>query len=80
MTSKRYKYYGFTLIELMMTILIVAIAILAISGVIAGAHKDYAAMFKRVHGQITTDAYTSRLRFEFYCRKSVGRISARSRR
>jgi len=68
MANKRYKKFGFTLVELMVTVLIVGIAILAISGVIAGAHKDYAAMFKRVHGQITNDAFAARLRFDKICR------------
>ena len=61
---------GFTLIELMVTVIIVTVAIIGISGVIAGAHRDYSSMYKRVHGEISNDAYTSRLRFDKICRKA----------
>ncbi len=70
MTNIKSRNRGFTLIELMVTAIIVAIAILGISGVIAGSHRDYAQMFKRVHGQISNDAYTTRLRFDKICRKA----------
>ncbi len=70
MTNMKRKNHGFTLIELMVTVIIVAVAILGISGVIAGSHRDYAQMFKRVHGDISNDAYTSRLRFDRICRKA----------
>ena len=61
---------GFTLVELMVVVVVVGIAILGISGVIAGAHKDYSIMFKRVHGEITNDAYAARLRFDKICRSA----------
>ena len=70
MTIRKKISYGFTLIELMVTVIIVAIAILGISGVIAGSHRDYSIMYRRVHGDITNDAYSSRLKFDKICRKA----------
>jgi hypothetical protein len=70
MTNRKNRNHGFTLIELMVTAIIVVIAIIGISGVIAGSHRDYSEMFKRVHGDIANDAYTARLRFDKVCRKA----------
>ncbi len=71
MTSRKKRNHGMTLIELMVTVIIVGVAIIAISGVMAGSHRDYAQMFKRVHGDISNDAYTARLRFDKICRKAA---------
>ena len=62
------KQSGFTIIELMMTILIASVAILGISGVLADSYKGYNRMFTRVHGNIVVDAYVARLKFDKICR------------
>ena len=59
---------AFTLIELMMTILVASVAVLAVSGVVADSHKGYSRMFTRVHGNVETDAYIARIKFDKICR------------
>ena len=71
MTNITKRNYGVTLIELMVVVIIVGIAIIGVSGVIAGSHRDYSIMFKRVHGQITNDAYSARLKFDKICRQAA---------
>lgn len=61
---------AFTLVELMVTILIASIVIIAIGGVLAGAHRDYRQTYDRVYGDVTTQAYISRITFDSICRKS----------
>ena len=61
---------AFTMIELMVTILIVGVVIIAISGVLADAHRGYRETYERVYGDVTTQAYTSRITFDRICRKS----------
>lgn len=68
MPKKITKQSGFTLIEMMVTIVIVSIVMLAIAGVIADAHKGYSQMCDRIQGDIVTDAYAARLRFDKICR------------
>jgi len=70
MTNKKARNDGLTLVELMITVLIASIAIVGISGVIAGSHRDYRLMFERIHGDIVNDAYSARLRFDKICRKA----------
>jgi prepilin-type N-terminal cleavage/methylation domain-containing protein len=70
MINMKVRNTGFTLIELMITVLIVTVAAVAISGVIAGSHLQYAQMFKRVHGDVANDSYNSRLIFDRICRKA----------
>lgn len=68
MPKKTRKQSGFTLIELMVTILIASIAMVGIGGVIADAHRGFRQMYERIHGDIVTDAYAARLRFDKICR------------
>jgi prepilin-type N-terminal cleavage/methylation domain-containing protein len=70
MKNMKTKNDGLTLVELMITVLIASIAIVGISGVIAGSHRDYRLMFERIHGDIVNDAYSARLRFDKICRKA----------
>ena len=50
--------------------LIVVVATLGVSGVIASGHTHYVLMFRRAHGAVTNDSYTSRLIFDKICRKA----------
>ena len=70
MTNKKTRNDGLTLVELMITVLIMSIAIISISGVIAGSHRNFRLMFERIHGDIVNDAYATRLRFDKICRKA----------
>ena len=67
---------GFTLIELMVTILIASIVVLGVASVMADAHRGYNRMYQRIHGNVITEAYTARMRFDAICRKaSSGGVS-----
>ena len=70
MKNNRTNRAGFTLIELMITILIASIVMLGIAGVMADAHRGYRKMYERIHGDVVTQAYTARLKFDAVCRKS----------
>ncbi len=70
MKTNRTTISGFTLVELMVTILIATIVIIAMGGVLADAHRGYRKTYDRVYGDVTTQAYTSRITFDRICRKS----------
>lgn len=61
---------GFSLIEMVVTVLIAGIVILGIAAVMADAHRGYRKMYERIHGNIVNDAYAARLKFDSVCRKS----------
>ncbi|MHC4638435.1 MAG: type II secretion system protein [Planctomycetota bacterium] len=61
---------GFTLIELMITIVIAAIVILSITSVIADAQRGLKQMYKRVFSGVVQDAYVTRRTFDRIVRKS----------
>ena len=52
-----------------MAMLMISVMLVAIAGVIADAHRGYNVAFKRVYGDVVSDAYFSRMRFDYYCRK-----------
>ena len=70
MAKKIRKQAGFTLIELMVTMLIASVVMLGIAGIMADAHRGYNQMYTRIHGAIVTDAYAARLRFDKICRRA----------
>ena len=76
MSNRKIKKSGFTLIEMMVTMLIAGIVMLGLANVIADAHRGYGKMYTRIHGNIVNDAYIARLRFDKICRKAVGGIAA----
>jgi prepilin-type N-terminal cleavage/methylation domain-containing protein len=61
---------GFTLIELMITLIIAAIAILSITSVLADAQRGLKQMYKRVYDGVVLDAYVTRRTFDRIVRKS----------
>ena len=61
---------GFTLIELMVTILLASIVFLGIGVVLADGIRGYKRMFTRIHGDIVNDAYVARIKFDRICRKA----------
>ena len=62
--------FGFTLIELMVTILIASIVLLGAGIVLVDAHKGYNDMYSRIYGSVVTEAYISRITFDRVCRKA----------
>lgn len=61
---------GFTLVELMVTVLIASVVLISIGAALVDAHRGYRTTFDRVYGDVTTQAYTSRINFDRICRKS----------
>jgi prepilin-type N-terminal cleavage/methylation domain-containing protein len=59
---------GFTLIELMVTVLIASIGFVAVGMVLSDSIRGYKRMTTRVHGDIVNDAYVARLMFDKTCR------------
>lgn len=68
--NRKTKKSGFTLVEMMVTILILTVVMLGLAGVMADSHKGYNRMYKRIHGDVVNDAYVARLRFDKVCRKA----------
>lgn len=61
---------GVTLIELMVTILISLIVLMAIGLVLVDNQRGYNRMYGRVLGDVVTDAYVARKAFDATCRKA----------
>lgn len=70
MLKNKKKRSGFTLIELMVTVLIASFVFLGVGVVLADAIKGYRNMFSRIHGDVINDAYAARLRFDKVCRQA----------
>jgi hypothetical protein len=62
---------GFTLIELMITVLAVMVLVIGISGMLAAGHKGYNNMFARVTSDVVRNSYEARSIFDSVIRKSV---------
>jgi prepilin-type N-terminal cleavage/methylation domain-containing protein len=62
--------FGFTLIELMTVVIIVAVAIIGMTSVIADAQRGHRQMYERVFGDVVSDAYATRRAFDRVVRKS----------
>jgi len=70
MPNRKTKRPGFSLIELMVTILIASIVLLGLANIMADAHRGYGKMYERIHGDVVNDAYVARLRFDKICRRA----------
>jgi prepilin-type N-terminal cleavage/methylation domain-containing protein len=64
------KRRGFTLVELMVTMISAAVLMLAITNVLADNQKSFNQTYERVHGAVVQDAYVARRIFEQLARKS----------
>jgi hypothetical protein len=62
---------GFTLIELMVSMTILIIAILSLTGLLANSHQAYNRMYRRVYGEVVSDAEIARIVFDSTVRKST---------
>ena len=62
---------GFTLIELMITILAAIVLVIGISGMLAAGHKNYNNMFARVNSDVVRNSYEARSIFDSTVRRSV---------
>lgn len=67
---KSHRKLGFTLIELMMTILISLLVISGIGVAMVDTIKSFPVMNERAQGSVVTDAYTARAGFDRFCRRA----------
>lgn len=70
MNNKNTTRAGFTLIELMVTVLLASIVFLGVAVVLADSVRGYKQMLTRIHGNIVNDAYFARVKFDSICRRS----------
>ena len=63
---------GVTLMELLVTMSIATIVMLGASVIIVDAHYGWNSMYQRIHGDVMSDAYFARMRFDTVCRKADG--------
>ena len=63
---------GVTLMELLVTMAIASIVMLGASVIIVDAHYSWNSMYERIHGDVMSDAYFARMRFDTMCRKADG--------
>ena len=68
--NQKTKKSGFTLIELMVTILLASVVFLGVAVVMADGIRGYRQMLTRVHGNLANDAYVARIKFDKICRKA----------
>ena len=68
--SNKHFRCGFTLIELMITILAAVILLIGITGILAAGHKNFQTMFRRTSQGVVPDAYAARRAFDLIVRKS----------
>jgi hypothetical protein len=62
---------GFTFVEMMISILVSTVAILSVMGLLANSHLAFNRMYRRVYGEIVTDAEIARIVFDKTVRKST---------
>jgi len=62
---------GFTLVELMVTMLIAVIAVIAMSGVLADSQRGWNKMYNRIYSDVVVDAHVARRAFDRVCRKAI---------
>jgi competence protein ComGC len=71
MAHRRHNFRrGFTLIEVMITIIAAIILLIGITGILAAGHKNFKTMFRRTSQGVVPDAYAARRAFELIVRKS----------
>jgi len=61
---------GFTIVELMTTIVVAVIVILGIGFIVADSHRGWNKMYNRVYGDVVTDGYVARKTFDVVIRKA----------
>ena len=65
------KHSGFTLLELMITIIIASIVMLGLGTALVDGHRGYEQLRKRIHSEVVQDAYVSRIAFDAIARKAT---------
>lgn len=70
------KKFAFTLIELMVTMVLAAIVLLAFGGVLADSQRGLSQMYSRVYSPVVVDAYVARKAFDRVVRSSSTSLSA----
>jgi prepilin-type N-terminal cleavage/methylation domain-containing protein len=61
---------GLTLIEMMVAMLASAVMLLAVTGILAGNHKQWNQTYDRVYGNVVTEAYVTRQTFDRIVREA----------
>jgi hypothetical protein len=64
---------GFTLIGLIITILAAVILLIAITGILAAGHRNYATMYERTTSEVIRNGYEARRIFDRIVRQSTSR-------
>lgn len=67
---------GFTLVELMVTVLLASIVMLALGSVLADAHRGFNNMYERANSPVVVDAYVARLAFDSVIRPASTGITS----
>lgn len=71
MRTKQNKIkYGFTLTELMVTIVMSVIVIFGVAILMVDSQRGWRLMYQRVHGQVVNDTYVAGGTFDSVCRKA----------
>ena len=61
---------GLTLVEMMVAMLASSIMFLAVTGILAGNHKQWNQTYDRVNGEVVSDAYVTRQTFDRIVRQA----------
>ena len=61
---------GLTLVEMVTAMLASSVVLLAVTGVLAGNHKQWNQTYDRVNGQVVTEAYVTRQTFDRIVRQA----------
>ena len=70
MNRTKARTSGFTILEMSVSILILTVAILSVTGLLANSQHAYNRMYRRVLGEVVTDAEIARRVFDNAVRKS----------
>jgi prepilin-type N-terminal cleavage/methylation domain-containing protein len=69
-TTKKGKLKGFTLVELMISLVIMGISVSAIGAVIVDSQNGWSRLYNRVNADVVTDGYVAKKKFDAVVRKA----------
>jgi len=65
---------GFTLVELIITIIVMSIVVSAIAVVIVDSQRCWRVLYRRINSDVVTDGYVARKKFDAVMRRASGEI------